>query len=380
MRLSIHTFKQLQPWKNKRTGTMLGVLALFAVLGVILIRASSAATYTVGVEAESGSLSGNAASKTVASASGSAAVMFASSGAGGGGGTGAVSCDQAGIQKMVDSVSQQNIQASLQSLVQDDSKPTPNELISRHVSSPGNQIKVDWAKKQMTDYGLEVLNQPFSSGGRNLHNVSARINGTDANSLYVIGAHIDSISEKSSTQAPGADDDASGVIAVLEAARVLNGFKGCLKSTLYFNSYNDEEEEMNGAPTFLKAVSGKTVKGAYNMDMIGYAPSQECLKSDVGKSSRDQVMAQKIVDMNTKYNVGLPVTTGTYTQNGGDDLEAFWNANIPGGYLIECTTEKSTDGYPGYHSTKDVMKNVNLGQVTKTTKLLVASLAEFGMQ
>jgi len=374
MKLSIPKKARAKLLANKRGLIILGVSVATAVVGVSLLAISQAATFNVNGEAESGTISGNAASVDEATASGGKFVKFGS-GANPGGG-----CDQAGIQALVDSVSQDKIEANLQALVQDDSQPTPNELISRHVSSPGNQIKVDWAKQQMASYGLEVVDQPFNSNGIDLDNVVARINGTDTNSLYVVGAHIDAISEDPENLAPGADDDGSGVIATLEAARVLKSFAPCLKTTLYFNNYNDEEEEMMGSPTFLDSVSGKTVKGAYNMDMIAYQPTEECLKSDVGEAGRDSVMAQKIVDMNTKYSVGLPVTTGTYTQNEGDDLEVFWSANIPGGYLIECTTEPNTDGYPDYHSTRDTMKNVNLGQVTKVAKLLVASLAEFGMQ
>jgi len=371
---STHKTKHPRPKADIRTFAVLAAMTLCAIVGIVLIHRSSGATYVMNVEAESGTTSGNAAILAQTAASGNSAVKF------GGGGTGAVSCDQAGIQTLVNSVSAQTIEANLRELVQDDTKPTPNELISRHVSSPGNQIKVDWAKQQMTNYGLQVMNQPFSSGGRTLNNVSARLNGTDQNSFYVVGAHIDSISENPKTLAPGADDDGSGVVAILEAARVLKSYEKCLKTSLYFNNYNDEEEEMEGSPTFLSSTSGKTIKGAYNLDMVAYQPSSECLKSDVGTSSRDQFLAQKIVDMNQKYAVGLPVTTGTYTQNGGDDLETFWDANIPGGYLIECTTEKNTNGYPDYHSTRDTIKNVNLGQVAKVAKLLVATLAEFGSQ
>jgi hypothetical protein len=114
--------------------------------------------------------------------------------------------------------------------------------------------------------------------------------------------------------------------------------------------------------------------------MVAYAPQTECLKSDVKNSSRDQVLTQKIVDMNQKYSVGLNVTTGTYTQNGGDDLETFWLNKTPGGYLIECATEKTTDGYNNYHTSRDTVKNVNIPQAAKTAKLVVAALAELASQ
>jgi glucose/arabinose dehydrogenase len=69
--------------RSRRTGIVL-VVALFAVVGLVLIRLSSAATYSVAVEAEAGTPSGAASMQTQDGASGGQTVRFGGSGTGGG--------------------------------------------------------------------------------------------------------------------------------------------------------------------------------------------------------------------------------------------------------------------------------------------------------
>lgn len=364
---------------SRRKLTLLAVAAVVGLAGITLWAATSAATVTLSAEAENGAPTGNAAPATIAGASGSSAVRFAS-----GGGTGAFSCDQAGVQQLVNSVSQSSIDTLMREIVQDDTKPKPNQLISRHVSSPGNKQKTDWARAKFTSWGLNDVSQNFTSDGYSLTNSIGRINGTTTpNTIYGAGGHIDSISENPKTLAPGADDDASGTVMAMEAGRVLVKFKHCLKSTLDFVGFNDEEENMKGSEVYVNSVkssAGKSMKGFYNADMVGYTKGADCLKSD-SNLSVDTALAKKIVDMNSKYGVGVNVTTGKYSV---DDIDnsSFWSANLPSVYLVDCATEVDADVYPNYHSTKDTVtaSNISMTQITKLTKLVVAAMAEYGMQ
>lgn len=294
------------------------------------------------------------------------------------------SCTQADIQQLVNSVSEANIRANLQGLVQDDSKPKPNELISRHVSSPGNQVKVTWAKQRMASYGLQVIEQPFTSGGYKLQNAVARVNGSNPNVLYAVGGHIDTMNNfdedyDPKQPAPGADDDGAAVAVAMEAGRVLKGYERCLKSSIDFVGWNDEEEEMNGSNAYIEKIGGKTFKGAISMNMIGYTPNGECLKNAVRKGM-DTSLAKKLTDMNAKYNIGLNVAVSASDADLGDDAGNFWDADLPAVYPIECATEDDAEEYPGYHTKNDTTKNVNFSQLTKTTKIVVAALAELASQ
>lgn len=287
-------------------------------------------------------------------------------------------CSQQDIQNLVNSVSMANITANLKELVQDDSKPVPNELISRYIASPGNKVKTDWIFQTVSGYGLPTQLQPFTDKRVNLNNVVAVIPGTDPNVVYGVGAHFDSISENRKVAAPGAEDNGSGTVVWMEVARVLNNFRSCMKSTINFVGFNDEEIAGKGASTYVDSLNGKSMKGFYNMDMVGYTPQGECLKSD-SNLSVDVPVAQELVDMNTKYNIGINVSTGRYTISDIDNAD-FWAANLPSAYLVDCATETNSSNYQYYHNSQDTTPNINFFQLTKIAKLLVATLAELASQ
>jgi aminopeptidase YwaD len=83
--------------------------------------------------------------------------------------------------------------------------------------------------------GLRVERQPFVWREQTLHNVLGTLDGTDpARPWVVVGAHFDSV-----PHSPGADDNASGVAAMLEVARVLGRER--LPATVQCVGFNLEE-------------------------------------------------------------------------------------------------------------------------------------------
>jgi hypothetical protein len=70
--------------------------------------------------------------------------------------------------------------------------------------------------KQLESLGYHVASQEFDADGRSYRNLEATLGGSSrAQEVVVLGAHYDTAEE-----APGADDNASGVAGVLELARV----------------------------------------------------------------------------------------------------------------------------------------------------------------
>ena len=91
---------------------------------------------------------------------------------------------------------------------------------SRHRDYPGNDLAADYIQQRLEGYGLSVVNQTYSSTGRN---VLATMTGTKTpDESFILCAHYDAMPD--SCIAPGADDNASGVATVLEAARLLSGY------------------------------------------------------------------------------------------------------------------------------------------------------------
>jgi len=95
---------------------------------------------------------------------------------------------------------------------------------------------------------------------------------SDPNRVVVISGHLDSrVSDVMNTtaNAPGADDDGSGVAAVLEAARVLSGYR--FPATIVYAVLSGEEQNLYGG-TLLAATAkarGWRVEAQLNNDIVG---------------------------------------------------------------------------------------------------------------
>jgi leucyl aminopeptidase len=99
-----------------------------------------------------------------------------------------------------------------------------------------------------------------------------------SNKTVVIGAHQDSINLflPSILAAPGADDDGSGSVTILEALRVLlmseDIVKGKMPNTVEFHWYSAEEGGLLGSQAIFSAYEkeGRDVKAMLQQDMTGY--------------------------------------------------------------------------------------------------------------
>lgn len=98
------------------------------------------------------------------------------------------------------------------------------------------------------------------------------------NSTVVIGAHQDSINLwlPSVLAAPGADDDGSGTVTILEAFRVIlqseDIIKGNHENTLEFHWYSAEEGGLLGSQAIFSSYEkeGRDVKAMLQQDMTGF--------------------------------------------------------------------------------------------------------------
>ncbi len=116
-------------------------------------------------------------------------------------------------------------------------------------------------------------------------NVVATLKGTNPadNRIFIISGHLDSRNKDvmdTEGFAPGANDDGSGVAAVIEAARILA--KGDFSATIVFVAFAGEEEGLKGA-TYM-ADKAKTeswnIAAVLNNDIVGNSNSSETNISD----------------------------------------------------------------------------------------------------
>jgi len=90
-------------------------------------------------------------------------------------------------------------------------------ITSRNASQPGNDLAADFIYQTLEKTGLNTYDQNYSASGRNVFAIQT---GTDyPDQQFIICAHYD---DMPGAIAPGADDNASGTAAVLEAARILS--------------------------------------------------------------------------------------------------------------------------------------------------------------
>ncbi|KAG5642917.1 hypothetical protein DXG03_001888 [Asterophora parasitica] len=101
--------------------------------------------------------------------------------------------------------------------------------------------------------------------------VIARIPGTTNGPVTIIGAHLDSINQSNPTsgRAPGADDDGSGTVNLIEAFRTLlaAGFRPT--TPVEFHWYSGEEGGLLGSQAIAKSykTAGTQVKAMLQLDM-----------------------------------------------------------------------------------------------------------------
>lgn len=162
---------------------------------------------------------------------------------------------------------------------------------SRHVRHPDNRRAVEALLadlKAQNNQDLRISRHRFRHEGAVLESVVAELRGT-SDEIVMISAHLDSTAGKDAdplhTPAPGADDDASGMAAVLAAARTLAKLsqKQPPRRTLRFALWNAEEQGMVGSGAYARALhqEGAPIAGVFQLDMIGMASGKAPFRYEI---------------------------------------------------------------------------------------------------
>jgi hypothetical protein len=113
---------------------------------------------------------------------------------------------------------------------------------------------------------------PRAPNGVEIVDVLGIQKGSDPNRVIIVGGHIDSMVGDvmdSKADAPGANDDASGVAVVLEAARLLSKHK--FKATIVYAVFSGEEQGLWGGTLLAETAKarGWQVGAMLNNDIVG---------------------------------------------------------------------------------------------------------------
>jgi putative aminopeptidase FrvX len=266
------------------------------------------------------------------------------------------------------SVSKKNMQRWINGL---------SSFYTRHTKSKFIDRVAEWLKAELQKFGYtDVHFHGYTESGYQLKNVICHKQGKSNNKLILICAHYDSIMEDTNNtkeRAPGADDNASGVSASLEIARILSQVD--LKNTIQFAFFSGEEQGQWGSKKYSQYLKENNVNihVVINLDMVGRPPlnpkkviierdtGNEVLTNDQGSQTLSQIMEQ----MATHYT-DLEVVYGPIYDSDYMPFEAL------GHVVLGVYDDGQND--PTYHSKLDVPSTLNMDYITSVTKMMLATI------
>jgi len=240
-------------------------------------------------------------------------------------------------------------------------------------------------QSQFESLGLQVRLQHSEHMGLELINVVAELPGTtQPEEIILVGAHFDAYYQ-------GADDNASGVAALLELARVLSQYR--FARTLRFVGFDMEELGLAGSTHYVSAPGNEHLVAALVFDSIGYYDStpgsQRTLPGLPSPSTGDFLavigndtsrhLATELHELNTRLGLMKTVTllgpgdgasplTGNLMRS---DHTPFW---LTGGKAL-FLTDTADFRNPHYHQETDVPETLSPEPFRQAVRMSAVGLA-----
>ncbi|MFA7361058.1 MAG: M28 family peptidase [Candidatus Kapaibacterium sp.] len=263
------------------------------------------------------------------------------------------------IDSVVNLVSIASLSKNLRELTGDTTTTiggSPYLIYSRYSLSPANPKAAQYLFEKFQSFGLSVR---YQVGDTNSVNVIARKTGTRfPNQKIVIGAHYDNIIWPVLPQpldtVHGADDDGSGIVALLEMARLTAGMS--FEYTIEFAAWDNEEIGLYGSRFYSDSayINGDSIKTYINIDMIAY----NYLNTNTFHAGGDSnsVFFNSLFNVyKTRYipNYNLNFKNASYY---GSDNNSFINNK----FRTFCLSEYQIGVNPNYHKLTDNFENANM--------------------
>ena len=278
------------------------------------------------------------------------------------------------IVALMDSVRTENLDATVHHLV---------DYGTRFAGSVQAPVCAQWLLQKLQDYGWDTALEEFTFDPDTLGlapitswNVVAHRGGWGPDAMVILGAHWDSIDQfpggswdDAENTSPGANDNGSGVAAMLEIARVL-GQKD-FRQNVEIVLFGAEETKLQGSKHHVEQLvsMGVNVGGFFNVDSISfdlYENFDVALYHD-NQSAWFMYAAQSwFLDYSDTVE---PIPT--FASNGGanSDVHWFWNYAMPAVSIWE-----GEDHAPYYNHRLDTYENCNSqnGFHAEVTKAVMA--------
>ncbi len=243
---------------------------------------------------------------------------------------------------------------------------------------------------------LEVQRQSFLWQQRPFDNIVGVREGSDpARPWIVVGAHFDS-----TPHTPGADDNASGVAAMLEIARQLAGFAPA--ATIHFVGFNLEEIQRwvppvyrVGSKAYVRWLTEQVavVDGAFVLEMVGFTglaqrvpaavklvkkiPATGHFLAAVGDANSTRMLeamgraAAGVVELVT---LSVPLKGHLVPDTRRSDNARFWDVDYPS-LMVTDTADLRNPHYHKASDTPDTLDYAFMGKVVTTVANAVMEMA-----
>ncbi len=250
----------------------------------------------------------------------------------------------------------------------------------------------DLCASRFTELGYEVERHEYGGGV----NVIGTLTGIDlSDEVVIVSAHYDTIANSN-----GADDNASGVAAVLESARLLS--TGKHKRTLIVACWDQEEPALTGSYMYANRAkeNESQIQVAYVFDEIGYVNHQpnsqdfptgfdalypiEAVKVRANQSRGDFVLlvfdkqasqwAHMIAEASDQQDLPaiqleVDLDGRVPSQLRNSDHQSFWGQGYP---AIEIT-DTAGNRNPYQHTNADTISTLDIDFSIKVISAVVAS-------
>jgi leucyl aminopeptidase len=251
-----------------------------------------------------------------------------------------------------------------------------NDFEDRYSNSENGVKAANWIKAKIEEYAKTYNRKDitirFVQTGDSYKQPSVVVKmGNSTQPGVVIGGHMDTLASTFENK-PGADDDGTGTVTVLETARTLIASGLEFKKPIYFIWYAAEEMGLVGSQYVVEDFVKKhiPVDAVMQFDMTGYAHKNDLtmwlLKDNVSKNLTK--FTESLIDTYVKRPYKF--TACGYACS---DHASWNNEGFPAAMPFEASFE--TDN-PYIHSSNDTIDNLTLNHMMSFSKLATSFAIE----
>ncbi len=205
-----------------------------------------------------------------------------------------------------------------------------NELFTRAGHNKGingaeHDLCRDAIRARLDSYGLQTELDPFTYLGQTWNNVIGTQVGVEfPNSYIIVSAHYDTVNN------PGADDDASGVAAFLEIARVMSQYETAY--TIKYIGWDREEQGLRGSTSYAQQYASDDIVAVVQIDMVAHdvGANTEVIYGD---NSAGLTLRNELIAAGQQFGNGQSITYGGYATF--SDHAPFMQMGIPAIVFVE---------------------------------------------